>query len=58
MQRIDDKFEFHQKREELNEMRTQLTLEFNDKVTKLERENSRLETILEVYQGKEVKNGK
>lgn len=58
MQRIDDKFVFHQKQEELNEMRTQLSLEFNDKVTKLERENSRLETLLEACQEKEVKNGK
>lgn len=58
MQRTDDKFEFHQKQVELNETRTQLTLEFNEKITKLERENTRLETLLEICQGKEVKNGK
>lgn len=58
MQNIDDKFEVHQKQTELNETRTQLTLEFNEKLTKLEKENSRLETLLEVYNGKEVKNGK
>ena len=58
MQRIDDKFEVHQKQTELNETRTQLTLEFNEKVSKLEKENTRLETLLEVYKGKEVNNGK
>ena len=58
IQSIDDKFEVHQKQTELNETRTQLTLEFNEKVTKLEKENSRLETLLEVYKGKEVENGK
>ena len=58
MQRIDDKFEVHQKQTELNETRTQLTLEFNDKITKLEKENTRLETLFELYKEKEVKNGK
>ena len=58
MQQIDDKFEVHQKQTELNETRTQLTLEFNDKITKLEKENTRLETLIEVYKGKEEKNGK
>lgn len=58
MQKIDDKFEVHQKQTELNETRTQLTLEYNDKITKLEKENTRLETLLEVYKGKEVNNGK
>lgn len=58
MQRIDDKFEVHQKQTELNETRTQLTLEFNEKVSKLEKENTRLETLLEVYKGKEVNDGK
>lgn len=58
MQKTEDKFEIHQKQIELNETRTQLTLEFNEKVTKLEKENTRLETLLEVYQGKEVNNGK
>ena len=57
-QRIDDKFELHQKQTELNEARTQLTLEFNEKLIKLERENARLESLLEVYKGKEMKNGK
>lgn len=58
MQKTDDKFELHQKQVELNETRTQLTLEFNEKVTNLERENAKLETLLEVCQGKEVNNGK
>lgn len=58
MQKIDDKFEVHQKQTELNETRTQLTLDYNEKMTTLERENARLETLLEVCQGKEVKNGK
>lgn len=58
MQKTEDKFELHQKQAELNAARTQLTLEFNEKMTKLERENSRLETLLEICQGKEVKNGK
>lgn len=58
MQSIDDKFEVHQKQAELNETRTQLTLEYNDKITKLEKENTRLETLLDVYKGREVKNGK
>lgn len=58
MQKIDDKFEVHQKQTELNETRTLLTLEFNEKVSKLEKENTRLETLLEVYKEKEVKNGK
>lgn len=58
MQRIDDRFEVHQKQAELNETRTQLTLEFNEKITKLEKENTRLETLLEVCKGKEVNNGK
>lgn len=58
VQRTDDKFELHQKQVELNEARTQLTLDFNERITKLEKENTRLETLLEIYQGKEVKNGK
>lgn len=58
MQRIDDKYEVHQKQTELNETRTQLTLEFNEKISKLEKENTKLETLLEVYKGKEVNNGK
>ena len=58
MQKIDDKFVVNQKQTELNETRTQLTLEFNEKVTTLEKENTRLETLLEVYKGKEVLNGK
>ena len=58
MQKIDDKLEVHQKQTELNETRTRLTLEFNDKITKLEKENTRLETLLEIYKGKEVQNGK
>lgn len=58
MQKTEDKFELHQKQVELNDTRTRLTLDFNEKVTKLERENAKLETLLEVYQGKEVNNGK
>lgn len=58
MQITEDRFEFHQKQVELNETRTQLTLEYNEKVTKLERENTRLETLLEICQGKEVSDGK
>lgn len=58
MQKTEDKFELHQKQVELNDTRTQLTLEFNEKVTNLERENAKLETLLEVCQGKEVNNGK
>ena len=54
----EDKFEFHKKQLEVNEAITKLTLESNDKITKLERENSRLETLLDIYQGKEVKYGK
>lgn len=58
VQETEDKFEFHQKKLEMNDAITQLTLETNDKITKLERENSRLETLIEMYQEKEVKNGK
>ncbi len=58
VQKTDDKMEFYQKQLELNEARTQLTVEFNEKVTKLERENSKLETLLEICQGKEVKYDK
>lgn len=58
IQKTEDHLLLTKKDQELNEQRTQLTIEFNAKMIDIQRKNAILETKIEMYERKEGKNGK
>lgn len=58
MQKTEDHLMLTKKEQELNAQRTQLTIDFNQKLIEIERKNASLETKIEMYERKEGKNGK
>lgn len=54
MQQIEDNLEISKKEQELNQMRTELTLEYNSKMIEVQRRNAVLETKLELLDRKEA----
>lgn len=58
MQKTEDHLMLTKKEQELNALRSQLTIDFNEKLIDLQRKNASLETKLEFYERKEAENGK
>lgn len=58
MQKTEDHLMLTKKEQELNALRTQLTIEFNDRLIELQRKNASLETKVEMYERKEAENEK